>query len=144
VSRAVRTFDLTVPQQSEHDLQIDCTNMLWRVLLPDISWSAYDHGHSFDKTIGRHGRPIGLLEMQKRKARGVKAGIPDYQFLYQGDTFAIELKASADAPLSDDQKAFLTSMIKNGAQVAICWTIWQVFNKVLEWGLCRPGVRVMT
>jgi hypothetical protein len=114
VSRAVQSFQLTAPKQLEHELQIECTSMLWKVLLPDVCWTAIDHAHSLDMRIGRHGRPIGLLEAQKRKARGVKAGIADYLFWHRRQAFAIELK-TVDGVLSGDQEDFLQSMIDNGA-----------------------------
>jgi hypothetical protein len=136
-------FQLTPPSVLEHDLQIDCTKMLWRVLLPDVCWTAVDHAHSLNMTIGRNGRPIGLLEAQKRVARGIKPGIADYLFWHESRGFAIELKRDVDADLSDDQDDFLRQMILAKVEVSVAWTIWQVFNKVKAWGLCR-NVTVMT
>jgi len=114
--------------------------MLERILLPDVQWTAIDHAHSLDMRTGRHGRPIGLIEVQKRKARGVKSGICDYLFWFDGRGFAIELKRNADEKLSDDQKDFCRGLLQAGVLVKVCWTIWQVFNVVVEWGLARTGV----
>lgn len=141
--RTAQIFELTAPKQAEHALQIDCRHMLDRVLQPGMFWSGIDHGHSMDRTIGRHGKPIGLIEGAKRKARGIKAGIPDFLFFHQARLFAIELK-TVDGMLSDDQKERIRELLANGAEVSVCWTIWQVFDRVVAWGLCRPGVRVMT
>jgi VRR-NUC domain len=133
-------FTLLPPIPEEHELQVDCTRMLAVALLPDVCWTAIDHAHSLNMQLGRNGRPIGLIEAQKRKARGIKAGIADYLFWYDGDSYAIELKRDADSTLSDDQEVWLRAMIKAGAMVKVCWLLDQVFQTVYEWGLVRPGV----
>jgi hypothetical protein len=137
-----KRFDLTPWEPEEHALQIDCTTMLKRILLPQVAWTAIDHAHSFNPTIGRNGKPIGLMEMVKRKARGIRAGLQDYSFWHSGLGFAIELKKSAAAPLSNDQKIWLRELQAAEVPVRICWTIDQVFWSVDGWGLVRPGVRL--
>lgn len=134
-----RRFQLTAWTQPEHELQISCTRMLQRLLLPDVAWTAIDHAHSLNREIGRHGREIGLLEMAKRKERGIKDGIPDYAFWHRGGSFAIELKRDADAPLSVGQEKFLTELLAAGCRVSVCWTIDQVFRKANSWGLLRSA-----
>ena len=128
---------LTPPGQREHELQIECTEMLNRILLPEVCWTAIDHAHSFDKRRGAHGVPIGMLEAQKRKRRGIKPGIPDYAFWHACKSYAIELKV--DGPdLSDDQEIFLRAMIGAGVEVSVCWTQDQVLSEVVAWELTRP------
>lgn len=129
-------FQLEAQREAEHDLQIACTDMLWKILLPDVCWTAIDHAHSLNMTIGRNGRPIGLIEAAKRKRRGVKAGISDYLFWHRSLGFAVEMK-TVDGVLSDDQKDFLKQMIRAGVEVSICWTIDQLAERVKAWGLCR-------
>ena len=124
--------------KSEHELQIDCKNMLDRILLPEVCWTAIDHGHTFDMRPGRRGVPIGLLEAQKRKARGIKAGLPDLMFWHVGQGYAIELKTDC-GDLSEAQEIFLREMIAAGVEVAVCWNQTQVFNKVVGWGLTRAA-----
>lgn len=116
--------------------------MLNLVLIPDVVWSAIDHAHSLDRRAGRYGVPIGLIEMQKRKARGVKAGIFDYIFFYQRRAFHIELKRDADGDLSADQITWAKGLIAQGFEIKICWTKDQVFNTVAGWGLTRPGTKL--
>jgi hypothetical protein len=132
-----RVLTLVAPEPLEHDLQISCTDMLRLVLLPDVQWTAVDHAHSLDRRIGREGRPIGLIEAMKRKARGIRKGIPDYLYWHRGRGFAIELKRNADEQLSDDQEDFLRGLIRAGVEVKICWTKMQVFDTVVAWGLTR-------
>jgi hypothetical protein len=112
--------------------------MLWRVLLPEVVWTAVDLAQSLNPTIGRNGRPIGLIEAQKRKARGCRAGVCDYLFWYRAMGFAIELKRNASEPLSDDQEKFCTGLLETEVPVKICWDEWQVYHTVVEWGLTRP------
>lgn len=128
----------------EHDLQKDCAKMLARVLRPDVAWWSIDHAHSLNMQPGRDGKPIGLAEAQKRVARGCKPGVPDMQFFDCGAAFMIELKRSADEELRETQKDRFRELLAAGIQCKVCWDIWQVFNTVHAWGLCRPGTRVMT
>ena len=131
---------LQAENKSEHDLQIECATVFYAgtLLLPGVLWFAIDNAFSLNMAIGRNGKPIGWGEVQKRKARGCKAGPPDFWFLYRARSYLIELKASPDSPLSDKQKEFLRDAIEQGAEVAICWAFWQVMNKLTEWELCRP------
>lgn len=131
-------FTLVTEEPSEHSLQIDCARMLDRILLADVQRTAVDHAHSLDQRLGRHGRPIGLVEAMKRKARGVRAGVPDFLFWHQGRGFAIELKRSASEPLSDNQKTFCKGLIAAGIPVKVCWAKSQVYQTVVDWGLTRP------
>jgi hypothetical protein len=133
-----RRFRLVAFTAREHDFQIDCSDMLERILLPSVAWTAIDHAHSLNMALGRNGRPIGYQEMARRKRRRIKAGLPDYLFWHRDRAFAIELKRDADAPLSDDQKMFLRGLIANGCEVAVCWLLDQVAERVRLWDLCRP------
>jgi hypothetical protein len=107
------------------------------VLLPEVQWTSVDHAHSLDQRLGRTGRPIGLVEAMKRKARGVKKGITDILFWHQGRGFAIELKRSASEPLSDAQKEFCKGLLAAQIPVKICWSKSQVYQVVVDWKLTR-------
>lgn len=112
------------------------------ILLPDVAWTAIDHAHSLNMTRGRNGVPIGIMEMASRKARGVKKGICDYLFWHRSLGFAIEMKIG-DGKLDDDQKIFIRSLIAAQCDVAVCWTKVQLFRKLADWELLRPGVRLI-
>jgi hypothetical protein len=135
VGRPVLT--LIAPERTEHELQIACTTMLHRILRPDVAWTAVDLAHSLDWRVGRNGKPIGLIEVQKRKARGCRAGVPDYLFWHSGSSFAIELKRNADETLSDDQRDFCSGLLRAHVQLKICWDERQVYDAVSSWGLSR-------
>ena len=139
---AAPVLTLIGPEPTEHELQISCTGMFGVLLLPDVQWTATDLAHSLDPTIGRNGRPIGLIEAQKRKARGCRAGVPDYLFWHRGRGYAIELKRNASEGLSDDQRDFVTGLLAAEIPVKVCWTKPQVAETLQEWGLTRP-FRVM-
>ena len=131
-----RVLTLVPDEPDEHELQLSCTGMLSIILLPDVCWTAIDHSGSVDRRIGRNGVPIGLLEMKKRKARGVQDGIWDYAFWHRGEAFAVEMKVG-DNDLSDAQKEWGRRLIKAGVHVKVCWSKPQLFNTVVEWGLTR-------
>jgi hypothetical protein len=114
--------------------------MLRLILLPDVQWTAIDHAHSLDRRIGRNGAPIGLIEVRKRKARGVKPGICDYLFWHRRCGFAIEMKRNADEDLSDDQKEFCQGLIDAEIPIKICWSKFQVYQTVVAWDLTRVAI----
>lgn len=140
-----KPFVLTQPERSEHELQIQCAKMFQRILLPwpQVIWFAIDAAGSRDMTPGKHGVPIGLLEMQKFIRRGGRKGVLDLIFLAWRTAYWIELKKDADASLTDEQRQMVKDLITGGYEVSICWDLWQVFAKVKEWGLCRNSA-VMT
>ena len=125
VSARRRPFQLTAPVTPEHQAQIDCTDMLARVLRPEVCWTAIDHANAKDATTGAI-----------RKARGVQAGIPDYLFWDYGRGFAIEFK-TGDGVLLDSQKEFGKRLINAKVEFAVCWGSRQVFDTVHRWGLTR-------
>jgi hypothetical protein len=139
---ASRRFTLVAPDPSEHELQITCADACWRILLPDVQWTAVDLGHSLDQRIGRNGVPIGLIEAQKRKRRGCKPGVFDFLFWHRGAAFAIELKRNADEQLSEDQKEFGRGLIRAGCKVKVAWTLDLFISTLAAWGLLRDGVRI--
>jgi hypothetical protein len=133
-------FQLIPPVQSEHELQIECTDMLAVILLPDVCWTAIDHAHSLDRRPTPGGLPIGLIEMRKRKARGIRSGLWDYFFWHRSITHVIELKVG-DNDLSSDQELFGRQLIAAGIdRLKVCWNKDQVFNTVVGWGLTRNAV----
>lgn len=133
-------FCLTPPSDAERVQQIDCTKMLEGVLRPEVTWTAVDHAHSLNMTIGRNGRPIGIMEAVRRQAQGVKPGIPDYLFWSDSYAYAIEFKID-DGELTTDEKDFLRKLIASGTICKVCWGSVQVMNTVFQWGLVRPQVR---
>jgi VRR-NUC domain-containing protein len=136
--RATRLV-LEAEQEAEHQIQIQCAKAFDTLLLADVAWTAIDSAFSLNRTIGRNGREIGWGEVAKRKARGVKSGVPDFAFWHDFRAYAIELK-TVDGVLSDNQKRFLNELIRAGVEVSVCRSFTQVLNKVSEWGLTRGFV----
>lgn len=89
----------------EHQLQIDVRKYLDLALPPrhpDVWWTAIDHAHAASRMTGA-----------LRKARGVKAGIPDLHILYRGRSIWIELKAP-NGSVSLEQKDVRLNIEKAG------------------------------
>jgi hypothetical protein len=124
------------PKQSEHDAQVEVAKKLRQILLPDVCWSSVDHAHSLDRRPSKYGVPIGMLEAKKRKARGIRAGLPDFMFWHRAKPFAIEFKI-AGGELTDEERKFLREMIRAGVEVKVCWGERQVVATVTAWGLTR-------
>lgn len=139
--RAAKPFRLVASRQAEHDLQIQCADAFAAgVLLPDVTWTSIDSAFSRNQKIGRNGREIGWGELAKRKRRGIKPGVPDMAFWRDGRGYLIELKVGDGEP-TEDQEIFLRSLIISKIEVAVCWTFFQVMQRLQLWGLLRPGVR---
>lgn len=68
------------------------------------------------------------------KKAGVKAGVADMLFFWQGGIGAIELKAGKNK-LSDSQVAFSEAWIKRGGKFACCYDLDQVEAAFRAWGL---------
>lgn len=130
-------FRLTAPRVSEHQEQIEDVKALKILLRPGVCWTSVDHAHSFNKELGRSGKPIGLLEAEKRKARGVRAGIPDYLFWNDGRGYAIERKVGKNR-LSDAQIEFHDELRVAGIPIATCRSLKQMLDTLGGWGLLRP------
>jgi hypothetical protein len=129
-------FKLTSYVQRERDAQVQDANAMRILMRPGVCWTAVDHGHSFNPTIGRSGKPIGLIEAQLRKARGARSGIPDFLLWADSRAFAIERKIEGGI-VSDDQKQFQTELIDAGVTVATCWSQKDVLDALGSWGLLR-------
>jgi hypothetical protein len=138
--RKAQPFVLAPKIEAERQQQIDCTKMLDVVLRPEVCFTAIDHSHSRNPTIGRNGQEIGWSEVARRKAQGVRPGIPDYLFWDQGYAYAIEFKVG-EGELSEAEKDFMRKLIGAGVICKVCWGQTQVMNTVYGWHLCRPSVR---
>lgn len=138
--RKARPFTLTPKIEAERSQQIDCTKMLVSVLRPEVCFTAIDHSGSRNPTIGRNGKEIGWGEVMRRKAQGVRAGIPDYLFWDQSYAYAIEFKVG-EGELTDDEEVFMRELLGAGVICKVCWGAVQVMNTVYGWHLCRPTVR---
>jgi VRR-NUC domain len=130
-------FALTSPVQRERDEQIQDARMLHILVRPGVCWTAIDHGHTFDMTPGRYGKPRGLIEAQKRKARGCRPGIPDFLFWADGKPYAIERKVEGGR-VSGEQQQFQTELRTAGVAVATCWSQRELADTLQGWGLLRP------
>ncbi len=77
--------DAVKRRRPEQTLQIQVANYLRVALRPPVWWSSIDHG------VGK----LGKAEAGLRKARGVKAGLPDIVIISPNPrvTLGIELKA---------------------------------------------------
>lgn len=70
---------------------------------------------------------------QLRKARGVKAGIPDALIVYQGTTLWLEFKAGSS--LSDAQKLTRDALRDNGHLWALCHSTEDIEAECLAAGI---------
>ena len=77
---------------------------------------------------------LGAKQGALRKARGVVAGVPDMILIRKRDgaTHWIELKAGV-GKLSEKQRQFHKQLTNAGQQVATCYSLNDVEEKLNEW-----------
>jgi hypothetical protein len=136
ISEAV-AFRLTSYVEAERNAQIQDANLLKILLRPGVCWTAIDHGHSVNPTLGKNGQPIGVLEAKLRKARGVRSGIPDMLFWADGKPYAIERKVEGGV-ISERQREFQEELKQAGVLVAVAWSQAELCATLTAWGLLRP------
>jgi VRR-NUC domain len=121
-------------RRPEDALQARTVGWLRTALPPTVVWSGVEHAQK-----------LSLRQGQMRKAKGVRSGLPDLMFWYEGRFLGVELKA-AKGVQSDNQKAFQAGMLRNGFRYAVCWSEQDVEAALRDCGipvrLPAPGPRV--
>jgi hypothetical protein len=108
----------------EHKLQTTCAVFLARALPPDVAWTSVDPATDQKMT---------MVAGARRKARGIKPGWSDLQFIRLGQFYAIELKIPGGRQ-SENQRLRQTEIESAGAQYAICYSVEDVEQRLLSWG----------
>jgi len=67
---------------------------------------------------------------------GFRPGVSDLLFYYQGQLYALELKAGY-VKATDDQIVFLDDIAGQGAKIAVCTGYDAAIKKLEEWDLLR-------
>lgn len=86
---------------------------LGKALPDDAYYTAIDHARKLSKIAG-----------MQRKARGIKAGIPDWLIVWRGITLWIERKV--DAAVSYEQEVTGTALIRNGHHWRVARTLDEI------------------
>lgn len=113
---------------SEWRLQQACATFLSAVLPRDAYWTSVDAGQG----------AMNLRSAQMRKARGVKAGVPDVLVCYRGWLYCLELKATA-GKVSEIQQITHAQIREAGGQVSVCRSIEEVERALRHWGIPLRG-----
>ena len=113
---------------SEHRLQMAVASFLSATLPRDCYWTSVDAGQ------GR----MDVRAGQMRKARGVKAGVPDVLVCFRGMLYCIELKASKGR-LSEAQHMTIGQINEAGGKVEVCHSIEEVETALRAWDIPLRG-----
>lgn len=111
----------------EDELHTKIAKALPLILHPSVVWWSNES------------RGVGAREGKRRKARGVRAGVPDMEFHYcyaHGDypmSCFIELKAPKGT-MSDAQKALHAELRAIGHRVFVCRSLDDVLDALLDAG----------
>jgi hypothetical protein len=110
--------------RTEHDIQVEVAEFLARALAGVCWWSGVDHG------AGK----MGKAAAGRRKARGIRAGIPDILVLWQGRLIGLEMK-DARGTQSAPQRELQAEWQIHGAGYHVCRSLEDV-----DRALAREGV----
>lgn len=97
--------------------------------------------HGVCWTTIEHRNARGAAEGARRKARGVKPGIPDLDFIFEYRSYRVELK-DHDGVLSADQKDMRAKIMAAGGQWALCRSLEAVIDQLGHWGFPQGARRV--
>jgi hypothetical protein len=115
-------------KHTEHTLQTAVAVYLAQAMPLDSWWTSVDAGQ------GR----MGLIAAGRRKARGVKAGVPDVLVLWSGRFRSIELKVGAGRP-SEAQRNMGADIVQAGGGWLCANSIAEVEAALIGWGIpLRP------
>ena len=109
--------------QEEMKLHKQVAQFLRWAVPADCVWYHVPNGGKRSKKVGG-----------EMAAMGLKAGIPDLAFVYQGRALFIELKAPAGR-VSADQRQMFAKLERAGTHVEVCTTPEEVVAVLEGWGL---------
>jgi hypothetical protein len=110
-------------RRPEQALHIAVARYLTVALRPPVWWSSIEHASK-----------LGAVAAGMRRARGVKAGIPDIIIFWPEGKAGIELK-SPTGSLSPMQNKTIDDWIAAGAHVAVCKHLEEVVEALMIWGI---------
>lgn len=116
-------------RKPEHALQVAAKQWLTIALPPEVLWTAVDHGSHFSSADP----DAGMRQWARLKARGVKTGIPDLHFWWNGVYLAVELK-TGDGRANDTQGMWLDRLRRNGFRGEIAYTLEDLDRHLREAG----------
>ena len=105
-------------KRPEQTLHIQVANYLRVALLPPTFWTSIEHAAR-----------LGPVAAAMRKARGVKAGLPDILILHAGKLYGLELK-STKGRASPAQNVMRELFNAAGAHYEICYSLADVDHEL--------------
>jgi len=131
---------MTARAHPEDDFHVSLADLLTYGIAPPgvlsregVLWVSHenrDTGRKVKRASGAVFSPEGV----QRKRRGVIAGVPDMQFVFNGRSYWIELKAKRGAT-SDRQDALHAALRSAGCCVAVARDLGQVVAVLTRWGV---------
>jgi hypothetical protein len=108
--------------RGEHGVQQAIRDFLAAALPEDCFWSGIDHANAKDALTGA-----------LRKARGVRAGLPDFILCYRGLFYGIEVKSASGRP-SAAQIGVAAGIRRAGGTYVVVRSTAEVEAVLRDWG----------
>jgi hypothetical protein len=103
-----------MPLTPEHKLQIDVVKLAHEVIEAPHRLRAFDRTKNFSSRQHLH-----------EAARGIRAGTPDCELVFEGRSINVELKAG-DNDISDNQEREMDMLRRAGAYCGVAWSCVEV------------------
>tara|TARA_B110000881_G_C18140639_1_gene301336 strand:- start:2 stop:352 length:351 start_codon:yes stop_codon:yes gene_type:complete len=87
-----------------------------------------------------NGGKRGKIEASKFRAEGVKSGVPDLFFVWEGMSYFLEVKRPKNGIIprgrvSKNQTEMMDKLTDNGAECAVVYCVADVIEKFIDWGI---------
>jgi len=85
-------------------------------------------------------RKGGAIEGARLKNEGVKSGVPDLFFVWEGMSYFLEVKRPKNGIIprgrvSKNQTEMMDRLTDNGAECAVVYCVADVIDKFIDWGI---------
>ena len=85
-------------------------------------------------------RKGGAIEGARLKNEGVKSGVPDLFFVWEGMSYFLEVKRPKNGIIprgrvSKNQTEMMEKLTDNGAECAVVYCVADVIEKFIDWGI---------
>lgn len=83
--------------------------------------------------ISHENKPRSMIVAVSNMRRGVKAGFPDVEIIYEGHSYFGEIKVPKKGRLQESQKAMHQHLMKSGAPVDIWFSTDDALASLVKW-----------
>lgn len=92
--------------------------------------------------VSHENKPRSKFAAMANQRRGVKAGFPDIEIIYEGRSYFGEIKVAKKGRMEESQKAMHPHLRNAGAPVDIWLSPEDVMASLVKWGIPHLGAKI--